>query len=166
MIDRFRDGLPYAERAIFLNPNSENARMAIAGGALFLRRWDEAIEQYAAYERLAPNGQYMPAVDFNCGIAHLCAGRIGLALERAEKALLASPVPSNQLLKVLCLAGAGNRVGALEALCRLRAMSPELTCAGAEALVRSHIGHVMENERAEELVFTARALWDATEPMG
>jgi adenylate cyclase len=155
-----QDALPFAERVVSLLPNHENARLTLGLTLTMLGRFDEAIAELDAVERLAPNGIFAQLAWRWRSAALLQAGRLDEALQAADRAVRVLAGPETLLQRMLCLAVLKDENGARDALRRLRDTDPEMTCALAESFVRDvYCG----SPAVDEYTGPVRKLWEKVE---
>jgi TolB-like protein len=152
-----REALPLAERAVAMNPNLEVLRMTLGEAFLFLGRWDDAISEMDAAERLAPNGFWLPTCSLWRSMAHLWAGRRDEALEAVDRSVRL--MPANELLiqRVLCLANLRDLGGARDALARLRDADPAVSWPQIENFISRFYGG---SDALDDHIAIMRELWD------
>jgi TolB-like protein len=152
-----REALPLAERGVAMNPNLEVLHMTLGEALLFLGRWDDAIAEMDAAERLAPNGFWSPVCALWRSMAHLRAGRSHEALQALERSVRLTP--SNELLmqRVLCLAKLSHS-GARDALDRLRDADAAMSWAQIENFIKRFYAG---SDAFDDHVAVMRELWDA-----
>jgi TolB-like protein len=159
-VGKYQDALPFAERAVSLNPNLEIPRFALGTTLHKLGRWDEAIAQFDATERLAPAGYWAHTAPFISAMAHLSAGRTERALELADRSLGRGYTDAAQIVKIVCLAKLGDSVSAHQSLRHLRTMSPDMSKSLFEKRLRTSLFDTMSPAQIEEHVAAFRQLWD------
>jgi adenylate cyclase len=151
-----QDALPFAERVVGQLPNHENARLTLGLTLTMLGRFDEAIAELDAVERLAPNGIFAQLAWRWRSAAFLQAGRLDEALQAADRAVRVLSGPETLLQRMLCLAVLKDEHGARGALRRLREADPEMTCALAENFVHDvYCG----SPAVDEYTGAVRKLW-------
>jgi len=157
-----RDALPLADRAVALNPNLDIVRIGRGSILLRLGRWDEAIAELEAAERLAPRGIWTAISLFIRSAAHFHAGRFEQALDCVDQSLRLGDNPPRQIVRILCLAKLDRWEQAHDAMRHLRDSNPEMSFSHAEKLIRNS-GYLGSNSgRIDEYVATVRRIWDAT----
>jgi TolB-like protein len=151
------DALPFAERAVAMSPNHENAHLSLGLTLAMLGRSDEALTELDAVERLAPNGIFAQLSWRWRSVALLQAGHLDQALGLAERAVRVVPGPETLIQRMLCLAMLNDGARARETLHRLRDEDPTMTCALTESFVRDvYCG----SHAVEDYVSTVRGVWD------
>jgi TolB-like protein len=159
-VGRHQDALPLAERAVSMNPNLDTPRIALGAILLTLGRWDEAIAQAEAAERLAPNGIWQQAPWIWRAIALYQAGKIEQSLGLIERSLLYRPYMPAQVHGMICLDKLGRRQEAREAMRVVLESSPDLSIATVERHLRYGAYAGMDPALIEECVSIVRELWD------
>jgi tetratricopeptide (TPR) repeat protein len=154
-LGKLQDALPFAERAVALNPNVAQTRLILGGVLMRLGRCDEAIAELDASDRLSDT--WLDHSMNTRSFAHLRAGRLEPALDAAERALRIRPSPVSLIQSLLCFAKLNRWDGAHDALRRLRDADPEISCAQIETLVRHFY---FGSNAVEEYAAIARKLWD------
>jgi TolB-like protein len=158
-IGRSHEALPFAERAVSLNPNLESTRFALGDALSGLGKWDEALAQFEIAEQLAPTSHWARASLFLRARVQLCAGRLSEALDLANRSLkLDYGIPS-QLVKLVCLLEM-NAPEARQSIRYLRTMSPDLSFDQVEHIVRKRVCEGMSPEQTEVIAGRLRSLWD------
>jgi len=158
-----KEALPIAERAVSINPNLDVPHLTLGGVLVNLGRWEEALEELAAMDRIAPSGIWAHASKLFRSIAHLCAGRAKEAFHIIEGAARISPHGPAQLHKVICLAELDEWDDARNAMRVLRESNPAMTMPIIEKQVRSHLYGGVEPQRADRFVAVMGRLWTETE---
>jgi TolB-like protein len=159
-----QDALPIAERAVAVNPNLEHPRLALGKILLRLGRWDDAIAESRAAERLAPNGIWSHAPAYTRSLAHFHAGRLEQALEAIDQSLRCRPAPLAQIHRIICLAMLDRWGEAREAMRGLRHSSTRMSLPLVEKLgPYGHFFKGIDAGRVDEIVAIVRKLWDETE---
>jgi TolB-like protein len=157
-IGRSNEALPFAERAVSLNPNLESTRFALGDALGGLGKWDEAITQFEITEQLSPTGYWARASLFLRARAQLCAGRLSEALDLANRSLkLDYGIPS-QLVKIVCLLEE-NVPEARQSIRHLRTMGRDLSFDQVDRIVKKHICAGMPPDQAEFISGKLRSLW-------
>jgi TolB-like protein len=160
-VNKPQDALPFARRAVSLNPNLELPHISLGNILDSLGRWDEAIAEFEAADRIAPNGYWTNHTLYLRGVAHLCAGRPELGLDLLERSLVISDVPQSQILRALCQAESDAIDSGRETLRRLRAVNPDLSLGVAESHVRGACKS-MGPDGIGRYLEVFRDLWNAT----
>jgi TolB-like protein len=159
IVGRLEEALPFAERAIRVNPNYETTHIGLASILAELGRFEEADEQLDAAERVAPNGYWMPVLLQTRAMMHFRAGRLDDALDLAQQSLSVRYSNMAQAILVLCLAALGRSKPAHEAMRRLRLGDPDMTSPELENHVGKHLCKSMDPGRADAHIAAIRALW-------
>jgi TolB-like protein len=160
-LGKLDQALTLSERAVALNPNLETPRIQLGNLLMKMDRVDEALEQYDASERLAPDGIWSNAGQLVAAAAQFRAGRFEKALDAVDRSLHFRPVPHLHVFRALCLAKLGRGDQAREALCNLRDMGSDYSLDFVEGLF-SFRGGIFEFflPRTEEYLEVIRGLWD------
>lgn len=122
---RAHEALPLSERAVSLNPNLIDARQMLAASLIHFERYEEALEQLAEGDRVAPR-----AFQTVFSLGHRCWALYGLGrLEEAlaactELARLDPAFAYPQLSRVVCLQALGRTGEAQEAVRKARKVAP------------------------------------------
>jgi TolB-like protein len=161
-LGKHQEALPIAEHAVALNPNLELPRLALGQILMQLGRWDEAITEYRAMERLAPNGIWSHGSYFLRSIAHFYAGRYEQALEAVDQSLRLRPSAPTQAHRIFCLARLGRWEEARDAVRVFCDANAKMPFPVVEKLVRNALYMGMEPTHVEECVATVRKLWAET----
>jgi TolB-like protein len=154
------EGLPFAERAVSLNPRLEIPRIALGNIMHKLSRWDDAIAQFEAIERLVPTSYWARACLFFRAKVELCAGKTSKALELTERSLLVNYSMPSQIIKVLCLIELGRSAESAQAMVHMRTMDPHLCFGNVERIFRANIGHGMNPGELDARVALLRKIWN------
>jgi TolB-like protein/Tfp pilus assembly protein PilF len=154
-----QDALPYAERAAEMKPTVTLTRHALGVTLFNLGRLDQAIAEFEAAERLAPEGM---AVFFGLtyqACAHLQAGRLDRADALLDRALRLNPQFDTALIaKILCAIRLGEDDAARRALARLRRNAPAVSLDGHLWRIRHFIP---DTALARDLATSFEQLWSA-----
>jgi TolB-like protein len=156
----FNEGLPFAERAVSLNPRLEIPHISLGNILHKLGRWDDAIAQFEAIEQLAPTSYWWRACLFFRAKVELCAGRTERALELTERSLLVNYSMPSQIIKVLCLIELGRSNEGTQAMEHMRTMDPHLSFGNVERILRANIGHGVKPGEIDARVALLRKLWN------
>jgi TolB-like protein len=159
-VGRFRDALPFAERAVSINPNLDIAQIALSVILIALGRWDEAIAAAEAAEQIAPKGIWLPGSYLWRAVAYLNADNVDLSLEFAERSLHCLPNYQGQVHKMICLAKIGRWNEARDAMRTFREANPELSYPVLEKPLRSGIYSGLSAERSDEILALIGKLWN------
>jgi TolB-like protein/Flp pilus assembly protein TadD len=122
---RAHEALSFAERAVALNPSSIDSRQVLAASLIHSERYQEALEQLAEGERVAPR-----AFQTVMSLGHRCWALYGLGrLEEAlaactEYARLDPAFAYPQMSRVVCLQALGRTAEAQEAVRKARKVAP------------------------------------------
>jgi TolB-like protein len=160
-IGRSDEALPFAERAVSLNPNLESTRFALGDALSGLGKWDDAIAQFEITEQLAPTGYWARASLLLRARAQLCAGRLSEALDLANRSLKLDYGITSQLVKVVCLLEL-NSPEARQSIRDMRTMSRDLSLDQAERIIGKHICTGMPPDLIESITALLRTLWEQT----
>jgi TolB-like protein/class 3 adenylate cyclase len=130
MADEFERGLALANRAIALNPNLAGAHNARGWSSLFLGKFDDAVEAFAAGLRLNPLDRWnLRSALRGLASAYSMSRRYGEGLKWAEQCLL--EVDPKDLLALLIVCDAKLRLGqigeARDVADKVRVLHPHLT---------------------------------------
>jgi TolB-like protein len=158
-IGRAEDALPFAERAVALNPNLESSRMALGDALVGLGRWDEALAQYEITEQLAPTGYWARLGLSLRAKAQFCAGRLAEALDLANRSLKLDYGIASQIVKIVCLCEM-NSSETRQAVRHLRTMSPDLTFHHVERIIGRNICEYMPPDQLTAITSQLRKVWD------
>jgi tetratricopeptide (TPR) repeat protein len=154
------DGLVMAERAVELNPNLAHGRYVLAMAYVRANRNDDALAQLDAESVLAPRGRSIFNSVTYRATAHFQAGRLDLAVEALDRALVIDRTSSFAwTTKAYCCEIAGRRADAQEATRRYRALSPDLT---PEIYAKRIHGGWTAPEFHEAIIAAFTTAWDAT----
>jgi TolB-like protein len=158
--EKFDEGVPFIERAVMLNPNLETPHIAM--GQILARqgRWDEAIAEYDAVDRLAPNGIWNHGSGVWRSVAHLKAGRLVEALEAVNQTIRNVPSVMAQTQKIVCLLALEQDAEAQLAIRRLRESTPDASWEAVENFLDIGPCQGRAIEKRDELVSRVRDLWD------
>ena len=122
---RAHEALSFAERAVALNPSSIDSRQVLAASLIHSERYQEALEQLAEGDRVAPR-----AFQTVISLGHRCWALYGLGrLEEAlaactEYARLDPAFAYPQMSRVVCLQALGRTAEAQEAVRKARKVAP------------------------------------------
>ena len=156
-----QDALPYAERAVDMKPTMTLTRHALGVTYFRLGRLDEAIAEFEAEERFAPQG-LISFFGLNYqACAHLQAGRLEQAEALLDRTLRLNPQFDTALIaRVLCAIRRGGADAARRATVRLRQTAPSITL----DTHLNRIRHFMPDKALGEALATAfTQLWAETE---
>ena len=122
---RAHEALSFGERAVALNPSSIDSRQVLAASLIHSERYQEALEQLAEGDRVAPR-----AFQTVMTLGHRCWALYGLGrLEQAlaactEYARLDPAFAYPQMSRVVCLQALGRTAEAQEAVRKARKVAP------------------------------------------
>jgi TolB-like protein len=150
------EALPFAERAVSLNPNLEIPHIALGNVLGRLGRMDEAIGEFEAADRLAPNGVWQHGPSFMRALVHFRSGDVARSLELTEQTLRLRIFLPAQIHRAICFARLGRRDEARIAVRLLREANSQLTCDGAEILLREFCAY----GAGDEQMMILRELWE------
>ena len=122
-----QDAMPYARRAVSMNPNDVNARLILGSVLVRAGRPDKGIEELNAVERLGPNGIWVLYSTKWRSVAHLQAGRLERALEAVDQSLHRLHDSDSLIQSALCLAKSNQIDRARDAVRRLRDTDPDVS---------------------------------------
>jgi TolB-like protein len=152
-----QDALPMIERFVAKNRNFAQGRISRGSVLVRLGRLDEALAEFDATERLAPNTWLSYQSSIWGSVAHLKAGRLDQAREAADRAVGFLPGVEALVQSMLCLAVLGDWDRARDALRRLCDTDPEMSCSLLENVLRYfHCG----SDAFEDYLAIARKVWD------
>jgi TolB-like protein/Flp pilus assembly protein TadD len=163
LVGRLQEGLPFAERAVMVNPNLEIPHTALGNILRALGRWDEAVPEFEAAERLAPNGAFSHGPLFWRAVAHFRSGELARSLEATEAALRQRPTALVQIHRAICLAVLERWDQAREAMRAFCVSDAASSLPMVERLVRNNLYVGTDAARVDDYVAIARRLWDEPE---
>jgi TolB-like protein len=153
------EALPFAERAVAINPNVDYLRGSLARVLVHLGRLDEALAEFDAEERLAADSIRNHDTSVMRSVALMQAGRLDEARNASDRAVRLLVSPESLTQRALCLAATGDLAGAREAIRRICDADSEISRRDMGNLVRYfHFG----SPDVGELVRLAHQLWDET----
>jgi TolB-like protein len=122
---RTHECLPLAERAVALNPSSIDARQTLAWSLTHFGRYEEALEQLAEGDRVAPRSfQTVISLGHRCWALY-GLGRLEEALAACTEYLRLDPgFTYAQASRVVCLQALGRAAEAQEAILKARRVVP------------------------------------------
>ena len=140
-----------------MNPSTPQARLVLADALRLLGRYDDALVQLDAAERLAPDTFWVQSCATVRSITLLQAGRLEQAIEEAGRSVRFGATLPAMTQSILCLALAGRRGEALDALRRLREVERDLSFTQIANTARYAYQQPGE---ADEYIAITRSLWD------
>jgi TolB-like protein len=152
-----QEALPLIEHVIAKNRNLAQGRVSRGSILVRLGRSDDALAEFDATERLAPNSWLAYQSSIWRSVAHLKSGHRDEAIGAADRALRFLPGAEALIQSMLCLAMLNDWDHARDALRRLRDTDPEISQAIVEKVVRYFY---WRSNAVDEYVATARRLWD------
>jgi len=158
-LGKLEEALPYAERAVALNPNLEIPRIALGSILGRLGRWDDSIAELNVADQLAPNGIWAHGPSLWRSVAYFHTGRVEKALEGADQAVRFVPSSAAQVQRIICLASLNRWEEARDAMRRLRGTHPFASWEFVENFLR--IGRYYG--ATGDVATVMRRLWDETE---
>jgi TolB-like protein len=162
VLGKHQEALPIAERAVAINPNLETPHIALGHMLIVFRRWDEAIGEFRAAERLAPNGIWAFSSFALLSLAYFYAGRLEQALEANDRSLRLRPSEFALVHRMICLAMLDRWSEACDVMRSVRNSNTQMSLSLAENLVLHNIYNGSQPARVEECVVILRRLWAET----
>jgi tetratricopeptide (TPR) repeat protein len=157
------DALPFAQRAVAVNPGLEYAHAGLGVVLVQLGRLDEGLAELEAAKHLGPNIVWSAAWGAWRSAAHLQAGRTTLALDEANQAVEMSCGTPGLVQRLLCLSMTGDWDGARATLRQMREIDPGIVCAAVENFVRYFHGRSIP---CADYVAVVRKVWNEVEGNG
>lgn len=154
---RPQEALPFAERAVSINPNIDFVRMCLGVTLINLGRVDQGLVELDAGDRISANiiRDHLNAV--MRAAAYLHTGRLDQALAAAENAVRRLVCAESLMECALCREIAGNGSGARDAMRQISDLDPEIKRRHIENLVRYF--HFSSREVDQYVAIICR-LWD------
>jgi TolB-like protein len=155
-----QEGLPFAERAVSINPNLENAHIGLAAIYVALGRYEDAVRETETAMGLAPNGIWFSASLQMQATAYFQTGRFDVSLALVERVLRLSPYVPAQILRVACLTFLERRNEAVMEVKSFRRSNPNLSDAFVEKIFRGVLCIGLEKARTETLSTSLMEIWN------
>jgi TolB-like protein len=156
-LGKLQDALALVERIVAKSRNFAQGRISRGSILVRLNRSDEALAEFDATERLAPNSWLSYQSSIWRSVAHLKAGRLDPALEASDCAVRFLPGVEALIQNTLCLAVLDDQDRAREAVRCLRAADPEMS----GSLVAKLLRYFYQGSNAVgEYEAIVRKIWD------
>lgn len=154
------EALPFIERAVALNPKLETPHIALGNVLASLGRLEEAIAEFSAADRIAPNGIWAHAPAVWRSVAHFRVGRLNDALAQVEQASQLVPSIMAETQRVVCLLALRRNDDARTAMHRLIEIVPDVSWQAVDNFLR--MGPFREDVVAGNVgrIDTVKRLWN------